>query len=149
MARDPLANNAPNRSQICSVASGGLARIQFDSDRDVLRTAHSRRLVNAICSISRWSCFPSGDPPKKECMSLFIRKEDQRSEDRLLANAWCKDYIGRREKVASRQSVRLESAHGANKTVAKAKWPKSGALLNGPHPKAGSAVTRRRLPLNS
>ena len=44
--------------------------------------------------------------------------------------------------------VRRESAHDANKTVAKAKWPKSGALLNDPHPKAGSAVTRR-LPLNS
>ena len=36
----------------------------------------------------------------------------------------------------------------ANKTVAKAKWPKSGALLNDPHPKAGSAVARRP-PLNS
>src|ERR1700722_12165846 len=93
--------------------------------------------------------FQAGTPLKKECMSLFIRKEDQRSEDRLLANAWCKDYIGRREKVSSRHLVRLESAHEANKTVAKAKWPKSGALLNDPHPKAGSAVTRRRLPLNS
>ncbi len=34
-------------------------------------------------------------------MPLFIRKEDQLSEDRLLANAWSKDYIGRREKVAT------------------------------------------------
>ena len=91
--------------------------------------------------------FQAGTPPKTECMSLFIRKEDQHSEDPLLANAWSKDYIGRREKVASRQLVRPESAHEANKTVAKAKWPKSGALLNDPHPKAGSAVTR--LPLNS
>jgi hypothetical protein len=82
-------------------------------------------------------------------MSLFSRKEDQHSEDRLLANAWSKDYMGRREKVASRQLVRRESAHDADKTVAKAKWPKSGALLNDPHPKAGSAMTRRRLPLNS
>ena len=81
-------------------------------------------------------------------MSLFIRKEDQHSEDRLLANAWSKDYIRRREKVASRQLVRRESAHDANKMVAKAKWPKSGALLKDPHPKAGSAVTRS-LPLNS
>jgi hypothetical protein len=93
--------------------------------------------------------FSSGTPPKKERMSLFSRKEDQHSEDRLLANAWSKDYMGRREKVASRQLVRRESAHDADKTVAKAKWPKSGALLNDPHPKAGSAVTRRSLPLNS
>ena len=90
--------------------------------------------------------FSCGTPPKKECMSLFIRQEDQHREDRLLANAWSKDYIGRREKVASRQLVRPDSAHDANKKVAKAKWPKSGALLNGPHPKAGSAVTRRLPP---
>ena len=82
-------------------------------------------------------------------MSLFIRKEDQHSEDRLLANSWFKDYIRRREKAASRQLARRESAHDTNKTVAKAKWPKSGALLNDPYPKTGSAVTRRRLPLNS
>ena len=93
--------------------------------------------------------FKRGPRRKKECMSLFSRKEDQHNEDRLLANAWSKDYMGRREKVASRQLVRRESAHDADKTVAKAKWPKSGALLNDPHPKAGSAVTRRRLPLNS
>jgi hypothetical protein len=92
--------------------------------------------------------FHAGTPLTKECMSLFIRKEDQLSEDRLLANAWFKDYIRRREKVASRQLVRRESARDANKTIAKAKWPKSGALLNGPHPKAGSAVTGRP-PLNS
>ena len=49
MARDPLANNAPNRSQICSVSEGGLARIQFDSERDVLRAARCRRLFIAIC----------------------------------------------------------------------------------------------------
>jgi hypothetical protein len=49
MARDPLANNAPNRSQICSASSGGLARIQFDSVRDVLRAARCRRLFIAIC----------------------------------------------------------------------------------------------------
>jgi hypothetical protein len=41
--------------------------------------------------------FQAGPPPKKECMSLFIRKEDQHSEDRLLANSWFKDYIRRRE----------------------------------------------------
>jgi hypothetical protein len=64
--------------------------------------------------------FQAGSPPKKECMSLFIRKEDQHSEDRLLANAWSKDYMDRREKVASRQLVRRESAHDADKTVAKA-----------------------------
>ena len=82
-------------------------------------------------------------------MSLLFARKTNTSEDRLLANAWSKDYIRRREKVASRQLVRRESAHDADKTVAKAKWPKSGALLNDPHPKAGSAVTRRRLPLNS
>jgi hypothetical protein len=65
--------------------------------------------------------FQAGSPPKKECVSLFIRKEDQHSEDRLLANAWSKDYIRGREKVASRQLVRRESARGANKAVAKAK----------------------------
>jgi hypothetical protein len=92
--------------------------------------------------------FRSGDSPKKDCMSLFIRKEDQQSGDRLLATACSNDYIRPREKVASRQLVRRESAHDANKTIAKAKWPKSGALLNDPHPKAGSVVTRR-LPLNS
>jgi hypothetical protein len=106
-------------------------------------------LFIAICSISRCICFQAGTPPKKECMSLFIRKEDQHSEDRLLANSWFKDYIRRREKAASRQLARRESAHDTNKTVAKAKWPKSGALLNDPYPKTGSAVTRRRLPLNS
>jgi hypothetical protein len=37
--------------------------------------------------------FQAGTPPKKECMSLFIRQEGQHSEDRLLANAWSKDYI--------------------------------------------------------
>ena len=41
------------------------------------------------------------DPPKKDCMSLFIGKEDQHSEDRLLANASFKDYIRLREKVAT------------------------------------------------
>jgi hypothetical protein len=92
--------------------------------------------------------FQAGTPPKKECVSLFIRKEDQHSEDRLLAKAWSKDYIYVREKVASRQLVRRESAHDANITVTKAKWPKSGVLLNDLHPKAGSAVTSR-LPLNS
>jgi hypothetical protein len=81
------------------------------------------------------------------CRCLFARKTNT-AKDRMLANAWSKDYMGRREKVASRQLVRRESAHDADKTVAKAKWPKSGALLNDPHPKAGSAVTRR-LPLNS
>jgi hypothetical protein len=126
-----------------------LARIQFDSDRGVLRAARSRRLVIAICGISRWSHFPSGTPPKKECMSLFIRKEDQHSEDQLLANASSKDYIRVEREGSSLSIVRRESAHDANKKVAKAKWPKSGALLNDPHPKAGSAVTRRRLPLNS
>ena len=81
-------------------------------------------------------------------MSLFIRKEDQHSEDQLLANAWSKDYIRMEREGSSRRLVRRESAHDANKKVAKAKWPKSGALLNDRHPKAGSAVTRR-LPLNS
>ena len=80
-------------------------------------------------------------------MLLFVRKEDQHSEDRLLANAWSKDYIRQRE-GRSRHLVRRDSAHDANKRVAKAKWQKSGALLNDPHPKAGSALTRR-LPLNS
>jgi hypothetical protein len=93
--------------------------------------------------------FKRGPRRKKECMSLFSRKEDQHNDDRLLVNAWSKDYMSWREKAASRQLVRRESAHDADKTVAKAKWPKSGALLNDPHPKAGSAVTRRRLPLNS
>ena len=41
--------------------------------------------------------FQAGPPPKKECMSLFIRKEDRHSEDRILANSWFKDYIRRRE----------------------------------------------------
>jgi len=93
--------------------------------------------------------FQAGTSPKKDCMSLLFARKTNTSEDRLLANAWSKDYIRRREKVASRQLVRRESAHDADKTVAKAKWPKSGALLNDPHPKAGSAVTRRSLPLNS
>ncbi|HZZ21784.1 MAG TPA: hypothetical protein VFE60_04045 [Roseiarcus sp.] len=61
----------------------------------------------------------SKTPPKKECMSLFIRKEDQHSEDRLLAKAWSKDYIGRTENAASRQLVRRESAHHANKRLRK------------------------------
>ena len=80
---------------------------------------------------------------------LFSSGNPAKERSRGLANAWSKDYMGRREKVASRQLARRESAHDADKTVAKAKWPKSGALLNDPHPKAGSAVTRRRLPLNS
>jgi len=63
--------------------------------------------------------FRSGDSPKKDCMSLFIRKQDQHSEDRLLANAWSKDYIRRREKVASRLLVRRVSAHDANKSLRK------------------------------
>jgi hypothetical protein len=114
--------------------------------------SRSRHVPEGLLSRSAAFCggvvFQAGSPPKKECMSLFIRKEDRHSEDRLLANAWLKDYIRWREKVASRHLVRRESAHDANKTVAKAKWPKSGALLNDPHPKAGSAVTKR-LPLNS
>jgi hypothetical protein len=92
--------------------------------------------------------FQAGTPPNKECMSLFIRKEDQHSEDQLLANAWSKDYIRMEREGSSRRLVRHESAHDANKKVAKAKWAKSGALLNDRHPKAGSAVTRR-LPLSS
>jgi hypothetical protein len=117
------------------------------------RTSRSRGAFPVSCyrDLQHFAehCFQAGTPPKKECMSLFSRKEDQHSEDRLLANAWSKDYMDRREKVASRQLARRESAHDADKTVAKAKWPKSGALLKDPHPKAGSAVTRRRLPLNS
>jgi hypothetical protein len=68
-----------------------------------VRAARSRCLFVAICGISRCICFQAGTPPKKEWMLLFIRKEDQDSEDRLLANSWFKDYIRRREKVASRQ----------------------------------------------
>ena len=105
-------------------------------------------LLSRSVAFRRGFVFQAGTPPKKEYMSLLIGKEDQHSEDRLLANAWSKDYI-RLEREGSKPSlVRRESAHDANKTVAKAKWPKSVAPLNDPHPKAGSAATRR-LPLNS
>jgi hypothetical protein len=60
-------------------------------------------------------------------MSLFIRKEDQHSKDQILANAWSKDYIRMEREGSSRRLARRESAHDANKKVAKAKWPKSGA----------------------
>jgi hypothetical protein len=105
---------------ICSAASGGLARIQFNSDRDVLHAAHSRRLFIAICGISRRSGFLSAAPPDRESMSLFTRKEDQHSEDRLLANAWSKDYIRVEREGSNRRLVRRESANDANEKVAKA-----------------------------
>jgi len=81
-------------------------------------------------------------------MSLFNRKEDQHSEDRLLANAWSKDYIRVEREGSNHRLVRVESADDANEKVAKAKWPKSAALLNDPHPKVVSAVTGRP-PLSS
>jgi hypothetical protein len=87
-----------------------------------------------------------GTPPKEECMSLFIRKEDQHSEDQPLANAWSKDYIRVEREGSSRRLVRRESTHDANKKVAKAKWPKSGALLNDQHPKAGVCVNEEAAP---
>ena len=65
--------------------------------------------------------FQAGTSPKKDCMSLLFARKTNTSEDRLLANAWSKDYIRWREKVTSRQLVRRESAHDANKAVAKAK----------------------------
>ena len=60
-------------------------------------------------------------PPDKECMSLFNRKEDQHSEDRLLANAWSKDYIRVEREGSNRRLVRIENADDANEKVAKAK----------------------------
>ena len=82
-------------------------------------------------------------------MSVFNRKEDQHSEDRLLANAWSKDYIRVEREGSNRRLVRIESADdAANGKVAKAKWPKATPLLNDPHPKMVSAVTGRLL-LNS
>ena len=81
-------------------------------------------------------------------MSLLNRKEDQHSEDRLLANAWSKDYIRVEREGGNRRLVGVESADDANEKVAKAKWLKSAALLTDPHPKVVSAVTGRR-PLNS
>ncbi len=59
-------------------------------------------LLSRSVAFRRGFVFQAGTPPKKEYMSLLIGKEDQHSEDRLLANAWSKDYIRRREKVASR-----------------------------------------------
>jgi hypothetical protein len=96
----------------------------------------------------RGGLFSQRRPAEERAHLVVFRNEDQHSEDRPLANAWSKDYIRWREKVASRQLVRRESAHDADKTVAKAKWPKSGAPINDPSPKAGSAVTRG-LSLNS
>ena len=148
MARDSLANNAPNRSQICSASSGGLARIQFDSDRDVLRAARSRRLVIAICSISLWSCFPSGNLAE-ERLQVVVYSQGRPTQRRSATRKRIVQRLYPLEREGSNhQLVRRESALDANKKVAKAKWPKSGAPLNDPHPKAGSAVTRR-LPLNS
>ena len=65
--------------------------------------------------------FSKRDSAEERVRVVVYRKEDQHGEDRLLANAWSKDYIRWREKVASRQLVRRESARGANKAVAKAK----------------------------
>jgi hypothetical protein len=76
--------------------------------------------------------FQAGTPPKKERMSLFIRKEDQHSEDRLLANSWFKDYIRRREKVASGQLARRESVHDANKNRCESKMAKIGSPTKRP-----------------
>ena len=53
-------------------------------------------------------------------MSLFSRKEDQHSEDRLLANAWSKDYIRVEREGSNHRLVRSESADDANEKVAKA-----------------------------
>ena len=58
-------------------------------------------LLSRSVAFRRGFVFQAGTPPKKEYMSLLIGKEDQHSEDRLLANAWSKDYIRRREKVAA------------------------------------------------
>ena len=51
----------------------------------------------AICSTSLWSCFPSGNLAEERLHVVFIRKEDQHSEDRLLANVWPKLYPLERE----------------------------------------------------
>jgi hypothetical protein len=58
------------------------------------RSGTFKRLAAARYSRSR----------SQECMSLFIRKEDQHSEDRLLANACSKDYI-RSERERSKPSI--------------------------------------------
>ena len=56
-----------------------------------------------------------------EAIALFNRKEDQHSEDRLLANAWSKDYMRVEREGSNRRLVRIENADDANEKVAKAK----------------------------
>jgi len=102
-----------------------------------VRVARSRRLVIAICSISRWR-GPHGGKRAWRC--LFARTNtaktgySQTHGPKIMS-------VGERE-GSKPSSVRRESAHDANKRVAKAKWSKSGVLLNNLHPEASSAVTR-------
>jgi hypothetical protein len=133
---DQIAKSQP----MYSAASGGLVRIQFDSDLDLLRAARSRRTLSRSAAFRGGVVLQAGPRRTKECISLFNRKEDQHPEDRLLANAWSKDYIRVEREGSNRRLVRRESANDANEKVAKAKWPKSVA--------AGSAVGGRP-PLNS
>ena len=135
MARDSFANNAPNRSQFARRRRAvwrGFSCATFFAG--TFPTAVYRDLRHFALEL-----FSKRDPAEPRVHVVVYSQEDQHSEDRLLANAWSKDYIRVEREGSNRRLVRLESANDANGKVAKAKWPKSAALLNDLHPEAGSA----------
>jgi hypothetical protein len=102
----PVSPSARSPDRLGVFVISAVAKWPSDFPRTCLRRAgHSRCLVIVICSISRRSCFPSGDPTEDRVHVVVYSQGRPHSEDRLLANVWSKDYIRRREKVASRQLV--------------------------------------------
>ena len=106
-------------------------------------------LLSRSAAFRRWICFPSGTRRRKSACRCLFAREDQHGEDRLLANAWSKEQrLYPLEREGSKPSIgqTRERSRAPIKRLRKQKNGQNrGALLNDPHPKAGSVVTRRLL----
>jgi hypothetical protein len=112
----PFLASRSDRCRLCNPPCN-----HFGQADDIWRS-HRLRSAAFRCGVA----FQAGTSPKKDCMSLFIRKEDQHSEDRLLANAWPKLYP--LERAGSKPSIgqtreRSRANLTANKLIADTRLP--------------------------
>jgi hypothetical protein len=81
-------------------------------------------LVILICSISRCICFQAGTPPKKECMFLFKRKEDQHSErpatrKRMVQRLYVPEREGSKPSIGQTRECSRRRQNGCESKMAK------------------------------